>query len=379
MTNVHDAPSTLPSQDPSSRRLLSVDALRGFDMFWIVGAHDIVKALQSLGDNAVLNFLATQLKHKNWEGFAFEDLIFPLFVFIVGISLVFSLGKLVEKEGLWAAHKRLFRRFALMYLLGLFYYGGLSNHWPDIRLVGVLPRLALCYLFAGLLFCHLRTRGMAIACIALLLAYWAWLTFIPVPGVGATTFAMGENWACYVDNILLPGKRIYGDGTWDPEGILSTLPAVASCLLGVFAGQFLSSSVGNRRKVLYLLAVGVAGVALGFLWGLQFPVIKKIWTSSYVLVAGGYSCILLAVFYQIVDIWKCRRWALPFFWIGSNALTIYLAVNILDFEDVARRFAGGDLHDALGSFGNLALAAVTLGLVLLLARFLYNRKIFLRV
>ena len=169
MPDAHDAPSTLPSQGPSSGRMLSVDALRGFDMFWIVGAHDIVKALQSLGDNPVLNLFATQLRHKDWEGFAFEDLIFPLFVFIIGISLVFSLGRLIEKEGQWAAHKRLFRRFALMYLLGIFYYGGLANHWPDIRLVGVLPRLALCYLFAGLLFCHLRTRGMVIVCIALLI------------------------------------------------------------------------------------------------------------------------------------------------------------------------------------------------------------------
>ncbi len=380
---MNDAVSSSPkpiSQDSVSKRLVSVDALRGFDMFWIIGAAGIVKALETLDGNAFFGFLVTQLTHKEWEGFAFEDLIFPLFVFIVGISLVFSLGKLIEKEGKLIAHKRLFRRFLLMYLLGIFYYGGMSNHWPDIRLVGVLQRLALCYLFAGLLFCHLRTRGLIVVCVALLAGYWALLTFVPVPDVGTTTFAIGQNWACYVDKILLPGKRIYGDGTWDPEGLLSTLPAVASCLLGVFAGQFISSSsYTEKRKVQYLLAAGVAGVALGFLWGLQFPVIKKIWTSSYVLVAGGYSCIMLAVFYQVVDIWKWRAWATPFLWIGSNALTIYLLANVVKFDEIAKRFVGGDIFDSLGPWGNVLLIAVALSLELIVARFLYNKKIFLRV
>jgi len=372
--------SAASPQDPETRRLVSVDALRGFDMFWIVGAAGVVTALKSIGDNAVLNFFATQLEHKDWDGFAFEDLIFPLFVFIVGISLVFSLGRLLANEGRWAAYKRLFRRFFLLYLLGIFYYGGLSNHWPDIRLVGVLQRLALCYLFAGLLFCHLRARGLIAVCAALLVGYWAWLTFIPVPDLGVTTFAKGKNWACYFDKMYLPGKRIYGDGTWDPEGILSTLPAVASCLLGVLAGLLISNpSVSDRRKLLYLIGGGVLGVLLGFLWGYQFPVIKKIWTSSYVLVAGGYSGILLGLFYLVVDIWKLRLWARPFVWIGSNALTVYLAVNIWDVEKVARRFAGGDVQDALGRYGDLVLTAITLGLVLALARFLYRKRIFIRV
>jgi predicted acyltransferase len=195
-----------------------------------------------------------------------------------------------------------------------------------------------------------------------------------------TTFAKGENWACYIDKMYLPGKRIYGDGTWDPEGILSTLPAVASCLLGVLAGLVISNpSVSNQRKLLYLIGGGILGVLLGFLWGCQFPVIKKIWTSSYVLVAGGYSGILLGLFYLVVDIWKLRLWARPFVWIGSNALTVYLAVNIWDVEKVARRFAGGDVQDALGRYGDLALTAVTLGLVLALARFLYRKRIFIRV
>jgi predicted acyltransferase len=380
MTTDAVSPIVSDSQDSASRRLVSVDALRGFDMFWIVGAAGIVRAIQSLGKNPVSDFFVAQLKHKEWDGFAFEDLIFPLFVFIMGISIVFSLGKILEKEGKSGVYRRVFRRFVLMYLLGVFYYGGAANHWPDIRLVGVLPRLALCYLFASLLFCNFRTKGLIIVCVSILAAYWALLSFVPVPGIGSTTFAANDNWACYIDKILLPGKRINGNGTWDPEGLLSTFPAVVSCLLGVFAGLFLKDkNRSDNTKVLSLFAVGAAGVALGFLWGMQFPVIKKIWTSSYVLVAGGYSCIMLAAFYLVVDVWKRRAWATPFLWIGSNALTIYLAVNLVKFDEIAKRFVGGNIHDSLGSFGDLAVTLVTLGLVLTLARFLYNKKIFIRV
>ena len=379
-------PPIAPNDAAAPDRLVSVDALRGFDMFWIIGAGALVKSLQAIGDNSVLRFVAGQLKHKEWEGFAFEDLIFPLFVFIVGMSVVFSVGRMVEREGKWAAHVRIVRRFLLLYLLGIFYYGGFEHHWPEIRLVGVLQRLALCYLFTALLFCHLRLRGLVAVCVALLAGYWAWLTFVPVPdvvppGAGATTtFEMGKNWACYVDKLYLPGRRIYGDGTWDPEGLLSTLPAIASCLLGVFAARLITEkSIPGSRKLLYLVVAGVVGVAVGFLWGLQFPVIKKIWTSSYVLVAGGYSCLLLAAFYLVVDMWKFRLWARPFLWIGSNALTIYLAANVFEFEDIAKRFVGGDVFTALGRYGELAVTTVSLGLVLLLARFLYKKKIFIRV
>jgi predicted acyltransferase len=366
------------SGDSSGDRVLSVDALRGFDMFWIIGAAGVVKALHAMGDNAVLNFFATQLGHKDWAGFAFEDLIFPLFVFLVGISLVFSLGRLIAREGRFAAHERLFRRFVLLFLLGLFYYGGFSNPWPEIRLLGVLQRLALCYLFAGLLFCHLKPRGLIIVFLALLVGYWAWLTFVPVPGLGRASFAKGENWACYIDRLYLPGRKHYD--TWDPEGILSTLPAIASCLLGVFAGLILTNpAYGSKHRMLYFFGGGIALVLLGTLWGLQFPVIKKIWTSSYVLLAGGYSCLLLGAFYLVMDVWKFRLWARPFLWIGSNALTIYLAVNIVEAPKLAERFVGGDIHTRCGPYGDLLVTAVSLGLVLLLARFLYRRQIFLRV
>ena len=150
--------------------------------------------------------------------------------------------------------------------------------------------------------------------------------------------------------------------------------------LGVFAGLLLKSkSVGEQKKVLWLLGAGVAGVLLGHLWGLQFPVIKKIWTSSYVLVAAGYSCLFLAVFYQIIEIWKFQKWAMPFVWIGVNPITIYLAHNLIDFEKLANRFVGGPIKAGFGDYGELLVTVVVMGMSLLIVRFLYQRKIFLRL
>ena len=359
-------------------RLLSLDALRGFDMFWIVGAEEIVHALNKAGDAPVTKFLAGQMSHKDWQGFAFYDLIFPMFVFIVGVSLVFSLGKLIAKEGRAGACRRLFQRALVLYVLGIFCYGGFGTPFEQIRLLGVLQRIALAYLFAGLIFSFCETRGRIVACAGLLIGYWALMTFVPVPGVGAGNFAEGKNLANYIDAQYLPLRK--WDGNHDPEGLLSTLPAIASCLLGVFAGTFLKNGlVPAHRKALYLLGGGILLASLGWLWNLQFPVVKKLWTSSFVLVAGGYSCLLLAVFYHVIEVWKWEKWALPFVWIGMNPITIYLAHNLVDFSAIAQRFVGGDLNHVFGKYGPMVVACMVSFLTFAFCRFLYQRKIFLRV
>jgi predicted acyltransferase len=376
---------------PASQRLVSLDALRGFDMFWIVAGEGIVFALHRAsksGESGPLPFLAAQLEHVQWEGLRFYDLIFPLFVFIVGVSMVFSLGKSIAESGQAATYRKIVRRSLLLLLLGVFYYGGFNKGFEDIRLLGVLQRIALAYLFAGLIFTSCRPRGVVATCIGLLVVYWALMTFVPVPGVGAGHFEEGKNLANYLDDRFLPLRK--WDGDHDPEGLLSTIPAVATCLLGVLVGLLLKrDDLRPQAKTLWLLAAGVAGVALGYLWGLQFPIIKKIWTSSFVLAAGGYSCILLAVFYQVVDVWKLRAWAMPFVWIGTNPITIYMAGNLVDVEKIAHRLAGGPIEPdrlaggtiagAFGRYGQLVIAATAALLVFALARFLYRRKIFLRV
>jgi len=175
----------------ATRRIASVDALRGFNIFWILGGDGAIWALDDMFSDKgpvignAAEFLGAQLHHVAWEGFTFYDFIFPLFIFVTGVAIVFSLTRLVEREGLAQAHLRVLRRALLLYGLGLIYYGGISQHWVDIRYVGVLQRIGLCYLFASLLFLNLNLRGMIAAFVALLAGYWALMTFVPVPGIGA--------------------------------------------------------------------------------------------------------------------------------------------------------------------------------------------------
>jgi predicted acyltransferase len=287
------------------------------------------------------------------------------------------LPRIVERSGKAAAYRRIVSRTLTIFLLGFFFYGGFSKRWPDIRLLGVLQRIAICYFFTSMLYMTLDLKKLAAACAAILLAYWAVMALVPVPGVGAGCFEPGKNLANYLDAQYLPGWK--WDGTWDPEGLLSTFPAVSTCILGVFAASFLlEDGLSGRRKAGFLFLAGAAAVALGFFFGQWFPVIKKIWTSSYVLVAGGYSCMLLAAFYAIVDLLQLRRWAQPFIWIGANPLLLYVTDEILSFETQAKRIVGGDIQASLGIWGDILLGLVSVGLMLALARFLYRRQIFLR-
>lgn len=370
---VTEAPTAL-----GAKRFMSVDALRGFDMFWIVGGEHVVRALKGVDSNDLTRFLAGQFQHKYWTGFAFYDLIFPLFIFLVGMSTAFSLGRIVEQEGKRAAYARLFRRAALLYVLGFLIHGGFRQPWPGVRFVGVLQRIAAAYLGAGLLYLNFRVRGIAIACVAILAGYWALIVFVPPPGVPVPSTLMGHNWASYVDSRFLPGLKTTGH--WDTEGLLPTVPAVATALLGLLAGTaLLREGVPDRRKALELMGAGLCAVAAGYLWGFEFPVIKKMWTSSFVLVAGGYSCLLVGAFHWLIEAKDYRRWALPFVWIGANALAVYVAAQAIDFRDWAERVAGGDIKAALGPYGEILVTVLALGFVFLLARFLYRRRIFLRL
>ncbi len=385
------APKSFIDAPPAAaaRRLACVDALRGFNIFWILGADGAVVSLDQMSSgkgpvvSAIGHFLGTQLSHVPWEGIRFYDFIFPLFIFIAGVSIVLALPRLVEREGRSGAHLKVLRRALLLYGLGLIYYGGISEEWADIRYLGVLQRIALCYLFASLLFLNFNLRGMLIAFVALLGGYWALMTFVPVPGIGAGSFGPDANLANWIDANYLPGRL--WDTTRDPEGLLSTLPAIGTCLLGVFAGLMLKDErFTAQSKSLWLIGAGAALVALGHLWGLQFPVIKAIWTSSFVLVAGGYSLMLLGVWHQIIDVWGIKSWSTIFVWIGANAITLYFINNALGFEPFALRFVGGDfgdLLDVLVTPGTGLFVAHVLGLTfaIALAGFFYRRKIFLRV
>jgi predicted acyltransferase len=265
-----------------------------------------------------------------------------------------------------------------LFFLGIILYGGISGGLEKVRLLGVLQRIALAALCAGTIYCFTSWRGQLAWLVGLLLAYWALLTFVPVPGFGAGHFAERENLTNYLDSIWLPFRK--WDGDHDPEGLLSTIPAIATCLLGVLTGVFLQRhDLSPRQKTAWLFAVGIGLVAAGWLWGWQFPVIKKIWTSSYVLVAGGYSCLLLGAFYGIIEVAGWRRWAAPFIWIGMNAITLYALVHFVPYEKLASAFVGGPKMHFFGAYQDFMIAIVVVGLNLALARFLFVRKIFLRV
>ena len=370
------------------QRLASVDALRGFSMIGILGLDGVARAIAEMagrheplaGAGAAIYH---QFSHPTWEGFTFYDLIFPLFIFVTGVAIVLSLPRVVEEQGMARAQLRIFRRALLLFGLGILFYGGLSTPWPEVRLLGVLQRIALCYLFASLLFLHLGRRSLAFALVGLLVGYWALLTFVAVPDVGAPTYAEGMTLPNWIDRNYLPGRRWYGE--WDPEGLLSTIPAVATCLLGVFAGMLLvDRRLTPQQKSTRLLVAGFALLMAGHLWGLQFPVIKNIWTSSFVLVAGGWSFLLLGVFHEVIDVWRRGAWATVLVWIGASPIVIYIAYNMLDFVALARRFVGGDIARLADEYlsqgaGDLLACSTALAMAVALAAFLYSRKIFLRV
>ncbi len=358
---------------PAAQRLISVDALRGFDMFWIMGGDYLVRSLPKIKDSPATQALAAQMEHCAWAGFHFYDFIFPLFVFLVGISIVFSLDRMLEQEGKLRTIRRIAVRSVILFLLGVFYMGGIANGFDQIYFAGVLHRIAVAYFFAALIYCFLPLRPMIVLSVALLVGYWALLTFVPVPGIGPPSYDEGKNLAHYLDQRYLPGLKFEGT-------LLSTLAAVANCLLGIFAGLLLKNkTVPDQKKVLWLLGSGAISLAVGFAWSLQFPIIKLLWTSTYVLVACGYSALLLGFFYQIIEIWKWRLWAQPFVWIGMNALTIYITASIVSFHKLAVRFVGGDVKNFLGPYADFAQAVVTLIFVFWVVNFLYRRKIFLRL
>ena len=360
-------------------RIVSVDVFRGFDMLWLVGGAGVALGIGRILGSPYNEGILRQFEHAKWEGFYFYDLIFPLFVFLAGMSIVFSMSKTVRERGRGPALMRLARRCTIMFLLGILYSGGLMNPWPEVRLMGVLQRIALSCLFAGILFCFFDWRGLAVILVSILVGYWALLSFVPLPGQYVISWAEGENWACWLDARFLPGHKHYV--TYDPEGILSTLPSVGTCLLGVLAGFAMTSTkISPFKKAAAFFLAGVVLTVLGYAWGYQCPVIKKIWTPTFVCVAGGYSLMLLGVFYCIVDVLEVRWWIAPFVWIGVNPLTIYLARNLVEFNKISERFVGGSIAAWAGEDGAYFLKmCVSLCLSLLFVWFLNRRRIYLRL
>lgn len=362
----------------STARIQSIDALRGFDMFWLMQeGPGFALALLATLHLPYFKFFAGQLDHTEWVGFTFWDFIAPLFLFIVGLSLPFAISKrLSEGAGKKQLLGHIVKRTIILILLGLVFNGILSLDFTDFRYTGVLQRIAFSYFFAALITMNCRVRGQAIWTAVLLVAYWAMMALIPVPGFGHGIYTPQGNLEGYLDRLLLPGKfccYTYGDN----EGYLSTIPSVATVMFGVLCGHLIRSSWSNRKKFLVLVGGGFASLGLGLLWGTVFPIITRLWTSSYTLYSNGWAMLLFALFFWVIDVRGYRKWAFPLVVIGLNPITIYVVQERFDFSQISNIFVGG-LANHVGGGKVLLLSASVVMVKWLFLYFLYRQKIFLK-
>lgn len=373
----------------TSGRLLSLDALRGFDMMWIISGEIIVHALAKATNNPFCNWMSAQMHHTQWNGFTFYDMIFPLFIFIAGISMPYSFGKQLDhvssgdqKKTKKKIYSSLIKRTLILIICGMVVNGLFKwQGYENTRFASVLGRIALSCFFAAILYLNVNLRSQIIWFVALLLGYWAIMMLVPVPGYGAGVLTPEGNLEAYIDRLFLPGKlhRI----VYDPEGILSTIPAIGTALLGAFTGQFLrwkSEKWTTVRKSMLLAIAGFVLLAIGLLWNIVFPINKNMWTSSFVLFAGGWSLLLLFVFYYVIEVIGLKKWALPFIWIGTNSILIYMAAHgVVNFESTATFLFGGLIKYAPELWQPVWLGTAILLVQLALLYFLYKKKWFLKI
>jgi predicted acyltransferase len=371
------------TENTKKDRLLSLDALRGFDMLWIAGGEYLIVCLAALTGWPFLQWAAGQMKHVAWQGFHFYDMIFPLFLFIAGVSMPFSIVKRKQRgESMQKIYLHLLRRLLILVLLGLIYNGLLRFDFEKQRYASVLARIGLAWFFAAVIVLNTNVRGQIIWFAGILLTYWAMMKLIPVPGFGPGVLTPEGNLAAFIDQKLLPGRfccYIYGDN----EGILSTFPAISTALMGAITGYFLNlknTRLNGLKKAVIILAAGITSLLVAKIWSFSFPVIKNVWSSSFVLTAGGWSLILLSVFYLVIDVWGFKKWAIPFVVIGLNSITVYmLNSGIFNFGEMGKYFFGG-----LASMFSEAGQAVILSIGAILCMWtvlyiLYRNKIFLKV
>lgn len=361
------------------QRVVAIDALRGFDMFWIVGGQQLALAVAAALAGTTPDWLDYQLEHVEWEGFSAWDLIMPLFLFVVGAAMPFSFSnRLSAGISRGQLYVKMLRRVAILFVLGMAVQGHLLDF--DLSTLHIycntLQAIAAGYLIAGAVMLNFGVRGQLVVTMSLLVAYWLIMCFVPFQSHPAGTLQPHANVALAVDEFVLGRFRDGTTYTW----ILSSMTFGASVLLGVFAGQTLRSQRASASKFVVLASLGVLCLLGGWLWAewLHFPIIKHIWTSSMVLWAGGWSYLLLALFFLMIDVVGWRRWAFPFVVIGMNAITIYVAHYFVPFDAIAEGLVGGAARH-LGQGGSIAIAFASVLLVWLVVYHMYRQRIFVRV
>lgn len=369
------------TQPFKSQRLYSLDALRGFDMFWIMGAEEIFHKMAEVTGSPFWGALSLQFIHPDWNGFAFYDLIFPLFLFLAGVATPYSLGKQIEsgknKEELLY---RIIKRGLILVLLGVVYNNGLElKPIEDIRFGSVLGRIGLAYMFANIIYLYTKQRGQIIWFGALLVGYWLLLAFGSAPGYPMGDMTMQGNIVSYLDRILMPGELYLG--IHDPEGVVSTIPAISTALLGIYTGNLLKNTQleDMKKTAVKLVVTGAALIVLALIWNLFFVINKNLWTSSFTLLCGGLSMLLMAGFYYIIDIKGHQKWAFFFKVIGMNSILIYMSGSFINWS-----YTTNALFQWLGQLVSEPYNVVVMVFCFLAVQwaflyFLYKRKLFLRV
>jgi len=362
------------------QRLYSLDALRGFDMFWIMGAEEIVHTMSKATGSSFWQGFSTQLTHPDWNGFHFYDLIFPLFLFMAGVATPYSVGRELEKGT--SRNKlllRVIKRGLILVLLGIVANNGLGiKPISEIRFPSVLGRIGLAYMFANIIYLYTKERAQMIWFGALIIGYWLLLKFTSAPGFPAGDLTMEGNFASYVDRLLVPGHLYLG--IHDPEGLMSTIPAISTGLLGILAGNLLKNKpYSELQKVIRLAVTGIIFLLLAQLWNLDFPINKNLWTSSFVLNVGGYSLLLLSIFYYIIDVLGYKKWSFFFRVIGMNSILIYMSGHFIDWDYSTNAFFQW-FGQLVGDPFNAVVMAICFVMVeWVFLYFLYKKKIFLRV
>ncbi len=374
------APAAVTRDNEKKGRLYSLDALRGFDMFWIMGGGSIFQAIAKATGAPFWEGVAVQLEHPAWNGFHFYDLIFPLFLFMAGVSTPYSVGREIEKgKSRSQLLQRVIKRGLILVLLGIIYNNGLQiQPVSQIRFGSVLGRIGLAYMFANIIYLYTKERAQMIWFAAILVTYWLLLKFASAPGFPAGDLTMEGNFASYLDRCILPGKLYLG--IHDPEGFTSTFPAISTAMLGILTGNLLrNSTMAPVKKVGVMALTGVIFLVLAQVWNLDFPINKNLWTSSFVLHVGGISLLLLALFYYVIDIAGYRKWAFFFRVIGMNSILIYISGHFIDWG-----YSNNALFKWLGQLVGEPFGAVAMAISLVFVKwvflyFMYKQKLFLKV
>jgi predicted acyltransferase len=360
------------------KRLLSLDAFRGFT----------IAAMILVNSPGSWSHVYPALLHAEWNGLTPTDLIFPFFIFIVGVSVALAYTKLIQK----GVSKRKIHGKILFRSFKIFMVGLLLNYiqhfrLSELRYAGVLQRIAIVFLVCSLLFLHSRWIWQLITGIGLLVLYWLAMTLIPTPGYQSAMLEPGINLAAWIDSQLLPGK--FWQGTWDPEGIFSTVPALGTCIMGMLTGKIILSETAQDRKVIRIFIFGFAASILGYIWSWDFPLNKNLWTSSYVLLTGGLAMVTLAAAMHLVDTLKYYKFSRTGIIFGANAITVYVLADILTYPFYHLPFAGAGLsehfvaladHSFLShKFLSLVYAIMFIGINFIPAYLLYRKKIYIRL